>query len=482
MSIYEEFLRLLDFSDEEIAVQLPLWENACHLLGLSEEDVRFATEDWIPQYWDLSLRGVRKCIGAYFRELIEMTRLSEYKANGAKILYCNMPSHPACIYANKISGGNNIHISHPDFLIASVLNAFFHKTTISDANEHSCMNPLCYHCGMNRLKADAQCQGVIISPDVMWNWGLFCNEAPKTEELIQGMGRDDWHYVLTMLPHDVPMGVHEAADDSRITYLATQLRDSQERVSELTGIPVTDEHVILASEEYIHYVSKLEELSDLVLNSDPQPISGNDLALFGAMTHSAFDTGFSYVNEAIDVTLEEVRKRVNQKQGPLPAGAPRLACHFHPYCVPWVNKAFMENGVNLTISILFAPASVLKQFADQGDVYKSIAQQWLSNPSAVNMADEANMVAEMLETCRVDGVLYGFFAFDRWMGPLQKTMIKIVEEKTGIPHFYLEGDFWNDARYSLEDRIDQIQSIAHKLKIHHMVSGWNYVKKSGITK
>lgn len=50
-------------------------------------------------------------------------------------------------------------------------------------------------------------------------------------------------------------------------------------------------------------------------------------------------------------------------------------------------------------------------------------------------------------------------------------MIKIVEERTGIPHYYLEGEFWNDERYSLDNRITRIQNIAYTVKINHMMNG-----------
>lgn len=477
MTIYEEFLRLLDFSDEEMPVQLPLWENACRLLGLNAKDVKFAAREWIPTYWDLSLHGVRKCIGAYVRELIEMTRLSEYKASGAKILYGNVPSHPACMYANKIAGGDNIHISHPDYLMATVLNAFFHKTTVLSGNDSSCMNPLCHHCGMNRLRADARYKGLIVSPTVVWNWGLYCNEAHKTEELIKNMDQEEWNYVLSTIPKDYRSDIPESEDEQRVNYLAKQLMEGQKQVSAYTGIEVQDIHVIQAMEEYLNYIDKVEELTNLVLLADPQPITGNELTIFGAPTQMAFNAGFSLLTEAIDIMIQEVKERIAKKEGLLPMGAPRLACQFVPFCVPWVNKAFNENGINLSINTFFAPASKQKQYFDKNRIYQSVAQQWFSNPSAVNMRNEIDLVCEILTSYPLDGVLYGFFSFDRWIGGLQKTMVKIVEEKTGIPHYYLEGDFWSDDKYSLENRITRIQNIAYSIKINHMVSGWKYAKK-----
>ena len=480
MTVYEEFLRLLDFADEEIPVYLPLWENACRLLGLTKKDVSFAAKEWIPTYWDMSLHGVRKCIGAYIRELIQMTRLPEYKARGAKVIYCNVPCHPPCIYANKLSGGDSIHICSPDNLMATVLNAFFHKSTISAGYDNSCMSSMCQHCGMNRIKADAKHNGVTTDPTVLWSWGLYCNEAHKTEEFIQCMGDGGWNYVLTTAPKDYIASIAEAEDKYRVNYLAEQFRVGQELVSGYTGVEVTQEHVVAAAREYMEYIGKLERLVDMVSFADPQPITGNELTIFGALTQVALDFGFKYLNEAIDIMIEEVKERVRIGSGPLPKGSPRLACQFVPFCIPWVNKAFLENGINISINTFFASASKQRAYFDENNIYCSLAQQWLSNPSAVNMQNEAELICENLARYPLDGVLYGFFSFDRWIGGLQKTMIKIVEEKTGIPHYYLEGNFWNDDKYSLEDRITRIQNISYNIKINHMVNGCKYAKKQNL--
>ncbi len=479
MDTFERFLNMLEFSEDEIRAQLPQWKTACELLGLSEEDVRIATDERIPKYWDMSLSGVRKCIGAYIRELIQLFYLPEYKAKGAKILYCNIPAHPACIFANKISGGDGIHISHPDYFMASVLNAFFQKSTVLPGTENSCMNPMCHHCGMNRIRVDAQKNGIIATPTVAWNWGLYCDEGPKIEELINCLGEGDWNSVLTTIPHDTSMGISEADDDERVTYLAKRLREGQSQVSQYTSIPVTDEHLAEAADQYYKYMLKLETLTNMVANSDPQPINGNELTLFGVATALAFDTGLKYLNEAIDEIIIEVKGRVERGEGTLPAGSPKLACHFIPFCVPWVNKAFIDNGVNICINTFFAQASTRKESFETTDIYKVIARQWFNNPGAVNMRNEAELVSKALLNYPIDGALYGFFSFDRWVGGLQKTMIQVVESLTGIPHYYLEGNFWNDGNVDLADRIARIQNISYRVKIDHMVNkGSNGKRKS----
>ena len=460
-----EFLKLLDFPEEEIPVLLPMWKRACSLLQLREQDLRFAREEWLPQYWDLHLHGVRKCIGAYIRELIEVTKLSDYKARGDKLIYYNMPCHPPCVYAHKQSGGKQVHISYPDYIIATVFSAFFHKTA-SNRGTGSCASPLCHQCEMNQFKVNKRFRDLLPEPDVLWNWGLYCNEGHKIEELASEIEDRDWFYVLTTIPLDSTPGIDEREDQRRIEYLVAELKEAQKRIGDRTGFHVSEGDMIHATEEYLEYHLKFEELAHLVSHADCQPISGNDMAIFQAPAQIAFGTGLKWLNEALDTILEEVRARITEGIGPLSMDSPRLACHF------------MDNGVNLSVNTFFALASEQQRYLDTKDIYRSVARQWLCNPSAVSMLNEADLVCEILQRYPVDGVLYGFFDFSCWIGSLKKTLIKIVETRTGIPHFYFESEFWNDEQYSLDDRLSRIKSIAYRVKINHLLGGWkNGTKK-----
>lgn len=474
MNMYESFLQLLDVSEDDLGVLLPIWEHTCIRLGLTEKDMHFAAEEWLPQYWDLSLHGVRKCIAAYIRELMDVAQLDEYKQNGDEILYYNMPCHPPCVYAFLRAGEGKLHISFPDYVIATVFNAFFHKEIAESAIKRPKASPLCHQCEMNQVKVNEYFRHLIPEPTVQWNWGLYCNEGHKVEEYVHDMGERSWNYVLTTIPKDPAPGIPEAEDHSRVHYLALELQEAYKQISFFTGAQICPEDLIGASEEYLIYQLKVEKLMDMVSKADPQPLSGNDLAIFQAPAQIAFGTGLKYLNEAIDLILEEVTQRVQHGIGPLPKGAPRLACQFVPFSVPWINRAFMDCGVNLSINTFFAMPSRQQKYYDRSDIFNSMARQWLCNPSVVNMLNEADLVCEILEKYPQDGVLYGFFDFNCWIGSLQKTLIKIVESRTGIPHYYFESEFWNDEKYSLEDRMARIKSIAYQVKINHMLSGWNY--------
>ena len=72
---YEKFLRLTGFEEAEIPEYLPEWHRASEKLGLTENDVKFATEKWIPANFGVELAGVRKLLGCLVKEAIDLIRV-----------------------------------------------------------------------------------------------------------------------------------------------------------------------------------------------------------------------------------------------------------------------------------------------------------------------------------------------------------------------------------------------------------------------
>ena len=312
--IHRKFLETLGWTGQELEEFLPDWLNTARFLHLTDEDVRRAVEEWIPAYWNISLSGVRKSIAACIREAADTAKMGAYMREGKKVLYSTMPSCPVCITANKLAGEGRLEISYPYFIVTSILGAFFNKSTDQLFNG-SCMDPNCHHCGMNCMRADSVMSGTIPKPTVTWNWGLQCNESPKTDEMIFTLGKAEWDNVLTTIPHDAPLGDSEADDDERVEYLKEEIRVSQEEVTQHTGIEVREEHLRAAVSEYMGYLKRIEHLTDLVMNADPQPLTGNELALMGICMESAFNTGLGWLNDAIDTAIAEVEELIREGRG-----------------------------------------------------------------------------------------------------------------------------------------------------------------------
>ena len=126
-NIYEEYLELASFKGEELQKFLPGWIEGSKRLGLTEKDVEFSVREWIPKHWDIQYEGIRKMIGAFTREAVDITKAVDYKKAGVKIAYGILPAILTTYQALKIAGGDKVFVSFPDVAIASFLQAFFHK-------------------------------------------------------------------------------------------------------------------------------------------------------------------------------------------------------------------------------------------------------------------------------------------------------------------------------------------------------------------
>jgi hypothetical protein len=74
-------------------------------------------------------------------------------------------------------------------------------------------------------------------------------------------------------------------------------------------------------------------------------------------------------------------------------------------------------------------------------------------------------MCEKLEMYKLDGMIFGFLDFDRWLGSDNRLLSRIVEEKTKLPVYYIEGDIYEDRDYSPEALTTRIETIAAMVKM-----------------
>ena len=85
---YDELFKLCGFEDEEIKKERHRIEASFERLGIGPEDMDTA-DSWVRQNHDVSLKGVRKLLGAWLKELIDLVLA---KDEGKKIVYFGFPA------------------------------------------------------------------------------------------------------------------------------------------------------------------------------------------------------------------------------------------------------------------------------------------------------------------------------------------------------------------------------------------------------
>ncbi|MBN1188345.1 MAG: 2-hydroxyacyl-CoA dehydratase [Dehalococcoidales bacterium] len=464
-SVHERFLRLTGFEEDEIPAYLPQWRTASKKLGLTEEDVKFAVEKQLPTYYAVEMEGIRKLLGCFVKETIELTRAGDYKQKGIKIVYGILPAILHFYYALKMTAPDKVFVSFPDIFLTMVMNGFFHKLApYLEEAEKAGIPYGCRHCALNKTRYAARRLGVIPSPDISWIWGFICDEGPKTDEFIRLYHDSEWKTYITRLPHDQPLGTIEDENISRVKYLASQMKDGFEAAQREIGIKVPEEKINEVMVFWRRYAGKLAELAQLMA-SDPPPLGAVSARLFWEGLSAPFNTGIEGMEEALDITLKELRQRVEKKEGILPAGAPKLLIYsLHP-TVPWVARVFEENGVGIPLSEFFLLTKKQLKPPSFTDPYMAAAEDWLRMSGMVNPGYEAEQICEKLTTHNFDGMVFGLMDYDRWLGSSHRLLARLVEEKTHLPVFYIEGDNWDDRDYSQEALRTRIESICEIVKM-----------------
>jgi len=462
--IHEDFLRFVGFEENEMSRYLPEWRKASEKVRLTEDRIRFAVEEWIPEYFDISLEGVRKSIGCYIKEIIELTKASEYKEKGVKIVYGILPASLHYYYALKLAAPDRVFVSFPDVFLAFGLNQIFHGLNpFLEEAEKSGISYGCRHCALNKTRYAARRWEVIPSPDISWVWGFVCDEAPKADEFIRLYHDPEWKTYITRLPHDQPLGTVEDEIPWRVKYLAAQMKDGFKAVQKELGIDVPDEKITEVQQIWHQYATKISELNKLMY-ADPQPVGGISTSFLGGPMGIPYNTGHEGMEKALDITIRELRQRVANNEGALPKGAPKLMAWMVPGNIPWLGKMFEDNGVRLQGFMLTRKQL---QPLTYDDPYMATAEAWLrmGTGASANTGYEAEQIFEKLEAFGADGMIFGFWDFDRWLGGNHRLLARMVEEKTGLPVFYIEGDAWEDRDYSPEALRTRIESICEIIKM-----------------
>lgn len=465
-TIYEEFLELATIDGKERALLLPDWVETTKRLGLTEEDVRFAVKEWIPNYCDIQYLGCRKMIGGFTRETIDHAKLPEYKAQGKKLIYGILPALTTSYTAIKKAGGDDVFVSFPDLEGLAFLQTFFGgkgRRYFELAEQHG-MTYGARHCALNKIRIGMRLDNFIPSPTVSWSWGLVCDEGTKTDEYINCLYDEEWRTVVTRLPHDTCLNEVSYEMPEKVRYLGQQFRHSMIEIEEITGIKVKDEDVADAYEESQRFLMKQARVVNLVAMADPQPLRASTLVVLSFPFSIPFNTGVEHFEDALDTITVELQRDINKGIGIFPKGAPKVGFYFNPWALPWIDKIFLENGVATGISLPFLPTKAQMAPPQYTDPYEMAAEQWLKMLFSMGCKPEIDAWVEKINMLKPDGMIVGFLDYDRWIGQLHQTMSRKVEELTGVPTFYMEGDFYDGRDYSPEALRSRIESICQILK------------------
>jgi hypothetical protein len=168
---YDDLLTLCGFEPEEIDEERPRVEKVFERLGIGPHDMETA-DSWVRQNHDVTLQGVRKLLGAWLKQLIDLVLA---KDEGKKIVYFGFPAIPGPGLILDASS-EDVLVSAPDMVLNHTMGQIFNKLTpILEAGEANGLPSGHSLCSLWQAKIGGIAKGMIPIPDLALASSYFCD-------------------------------------------------------------------------------------------------------------------------------------------------------------------------------------------------------------------------------------------------------------------------------------------------------------------
>ena len=194
-----EMLTLCGYEDHEMDKEFPRVQKAFTKLGITDEDIARGRQR-LATYYDMDLKGVRKIIGLFVKELVNITLAKE--EGKKKIIHgCMAPTFE--VFGSALaSNADDVCAMAPNPLFMVVFGGVFGKfVPILEAAERLWMKGgLVSHCAMVKTRVGLFTLNLIPKPDLMITSGSLCETSPKTNDLFHEL-------------YDIPTFYHDTCQD-----------------------------------------------------------------------------------------------------------------------------------------------------------------------------------------------------------------------------------------------------------------------------
>jgi len=462
--MYKEFLEICAYTPEEIEKELPRVKRAFDKARLSEEDVKRGRERLIEYFEAGELRGLRMIAGLYIKDFVDLVLSGE--EHDIRI-YCHLPTVGTQLLGAAELARPDIYVGYPMCNCFYVLGSIFNRLDpILEAGENWCLPPGVAHCGCNQFKLGSRLSNILPPASLHLSAGNYCDEAPKADEVLEYFFGDEVFWFNRCQDEDLddpPM------DERHLRYLGTNVKRAKQRISEVIGAEITNEMVFEAMMVTESYAKELSNISELRAFADPSPLR---MACVGLAQFLMISTvGLKRRNEvaeAMRVLREEVQERVDQGEGVVEKGAPRVMLSVVVHLsTPGMTKAMEDSGLNIACMEGYGGVSPEDRRADIAlmDPCDLIAGIYLWNPLMTRVTWRIQSIAEGYRKANLDGIIMLPHYSCRVFGNDYMMIRDGVKRELGnIPILILETDLFDPRYYTAEQSRTRIESFAEMVK------------------
>jgi len=455
---YEGLLRLCGFENDEIEREKPRIDKALQRLRLGPGDIK-AAEAWVQQGHDIGLVGVRKLLGVWLKELIDLVLA---KDEGKTVVYYGFPTIPGPGMAVK-TASDKIYCACPDAILCHTLGQIFNKLTpVLEAGERNGLPPGQALCSLWQIRVGALSEKMIPTPDLVICSSYYCDMGSKADELLQQ--RFDHPAVYVDGSMDSRWGEYPDYLPERLDFLAAQLNKIFDTVKEVLGVEVNQEvwdRSVSTGRRLSEWTHRLTQL----ITADPMPISAAEVELALVLGASSTGRAMSDGPEALSILCGEVERRVEKGVGVLEKGAPKVLSSIDSFSDPSIANMMRDAGLAVCATFYnVRPSRPRTRSGPQATLGGGRAEWAMRDGLYHSSFAVVKRCEEAAKALDVDGVLWAYPYNCRPAAQISHMVKKWVEENAGVPTLPLEMDPYDSRNYSAESLRGRVEAFAEMLK------------------
>lgn len=450
-----EFFTLCGFDATEVENERPRIEKAFMIANISQEDEERA-HDRVLEFFDTELVGVRKVLGIYLKQFVDLVLARE---EGKKIVYSVYPPVARLGVATTLTS-QDVYCHAPEVVVDIVMGQIFGKLdSILETAEVNGLPPGIAQCSLNQARVGAIASGLVPVPDITLSAGFFCDQSPKVDDLLHEVYGVENVFVDACM--DSSWDEFPEISPRRVQYFAEEQRRAREKIGRTLEIEITDDSLRQAAKEYGKLWYVMQQVLQMMKN-DPQPISSVDLGLFYWMISSPERQTLQNGLQALQILAREVKHRVNEGKGVVQKGSPRVAWTIPHATDPGIMH--MVEGCGLSIPVIVFAA------VTPGEMVKSqyptpeerSAESELRYGVYHSLSGLIYRYKSVCEAWNVDGFIQANHYSCRCSYGSLITK-KVVESDLNLPVLDLEWDAYDSRNHNVEKLKTKIETFGEVL-------------------
>jgi hypothetical protein len=456
---YDDLLKLCGFEDEETKEERLRIEKTFERLGIGPEDMETA-DQWVRQNHDVTLKGVRKLLGAWFKELIDVVLA---KDEGKKIVYFGFPAilGPGLMLS---ASSEDVLVTAPDMVLDHTMGQIFNKLTpILEAGEANGLPPGHALCSLWQAKIGGVAMGMIPVPDLALASSYFCDMGSKADDLVTAQYGVPVAYIDGVM--DSHWGEYPNYLPERVQYLGAQINQALEKAEEVLDIEISPDAWEKAQKGGQAFVGNLLRLLDL-MRADPVPVTVTALELLEALSGASTGRGIREGIKAMEILIPELQGRVKAGIGAMEKGAPRVMVAAGHCSDPRVTHLVEDAGLAVPLTMILSwvggpPVKVEKTYATPGE---TIAAYELATGNFHGTDGIIRLFETGAQVMKLDGYIANYLYNCRPAALTSHSQKKYLEEQTALPVLSLEIDNFDSRAYSAASLRTKVETFADMLK------------------